>query len=149
MSHNLTEKNKVAGIVSGNRVPVDSSCKSMDLYRVVDHKSGFSLYRGSRILIWKGSFGVMDQESSQFSEDSTCFHESNKSSQILSTIAQNESLKILICKSRNLRKNTFHFNFEGFCFVSLLTWQIMDRSYFSIINIFSPDCILSVNKQNK
>ncbi len=42
---------KVAGIVhiSENRVPVDSSHQSMNVYRVMDHKSAFDLYRGSQI----------------------------------------------------------------------------------------------------
>ena len=41
---------KVAGILSGNCVLVDSSSKSMDLYRVMDHKSRFGLNPGS----WTG-----------------------------------------------------------------------------------------------
>ena len=44
-----------------------------------------------------------DHESIQFPKDSTCFHESYESLRILSTIAQNESLKIKIRKSESLR----------------------------------------------
>jgi hypothetical protein len=54
---------KVAGIVSGNRVPVDSSRKSIDLYGIMvtkpeskevrsvalKNKSRFGSYRGSQI----------------------------------------------------------------------------------------------------
>ncbi len=38
-----------------------------------------------------------------FSKDLTCFYESYESLQILSTIAQNQSLKIKICESKTLR----------------------------------------------
>jgi hypothetical protein len=41
---------KVAGIISGNSVPVDSFYESMDSYQLVDHKSGFVSYLGSQIL---------------------------------------------------------------------------------------------------
>ncbi len=44
-----------------------------------------------------------DHESSQFSKDSTCFHESNESLRILSTMARNKSLKIEIRESESLR----------------------------------------------
>jgi hypothetical protein len=41
---------KVAGIISGNSVPLDLFYESMDSYQLVDHESGFVLYRGSQIL---------------------------------------------------------------------------------------------------
>jgi len=44
----------------------------------------------------------MHHESSQFSKYLNCFHKSNKSSRIFSTIAQNKSLKIQIRKPRIL-----------------------------------------------
>ena len=48
-------------------------------------------------------FGLYhDHKSSQFSKDLTCFPEFDKTSRILSTKAQNESLKIKIRESRIL-----------------------------------------------
>ena len=58
-----------------------------DLFRIVDHES---------FMFSKDSFRG-------FSKDSTCFHESYESLQILSTIARNESLKIKISESESLR----------------------------------------------
>jgi hypothetical protein len=78
---------KVAGFVSGNRVPEDLYHEFMDLYCFGDHKTNpdfkrFNLNRWPRI--------------QQIFKDSTCFH---KSSRIFSTIPQNESFKIQICNS--------------------------------------------------
>ncbi len=76
--------------------------ESMDSYQFEGHESGL---KKIRFVSWITNpdlkrFGLYrDHESSQFSKDSTCFHESNKSSRILSTIAQNESLKIQIRES--------------------------------------------------
>ncbi len=84
---------------------MDSFCESMDSYRFEGHKSGL---KKIWFVLWITNpdlkrFGLYrDHKSSQFSKDSTCFHESNKSSQILSTMAQNESLKIKIRESRIL-----------------------------------------------
>jgi hypothetical protein len=69
---------------------MDSFCKSMDLYRFEGHKSGV---KKIQFVLWITNpdfkrFGLYrDNKSSQFSKDSTCFHESNK------------SLKIKICDS--------------------------------------------------
>ncbi len=85
---------------------MDSFCESMDSYRFVGHKSGLTKIR---FVSWitnpdlKRFGSYRDHESSQFSKDSTCFHESNESSQILSTMSQNESLKMEICESKSLR----------------------------------------------
>ncbi len=46
---------------------------------------------------------IVDHTSSQFSKDLTCFHESNESLWILSTMARNESLKIENRESESLR----------------------------------------------
>ncbi len=78
----------------------------MDSYRFVGHKSGL---KKIRFVSWITNpnlkrFGLYrDHKSSQFSKDSTCFHESNESLQILSTMAQNESLKIEIRESESLQ----------------------------------------------
>jgi hypothetical protein len=110
---------KVAGIVSGNHVPVDSFRESMDLYCIVttntdsrkvrfipyDTNPGFVLYHGSQIRTWKDSFCIIHHKSSQFSKIRPVFMNPtnpHESSQILSTIAQNESLKLRIRKSRIL-----------------------------------------------
>jgi hypothetical protein len=55
------------------------------------------------LLVFKRFVSNHDHESSQFSKDSTCFHESNESLRILSTMAQNDSLKIKIRESESLR----------------------------------------------
>ncbi len=84
---------------------MDSFRKSMDLYGFEGHESRLKNFW---FVLWITNpdlkrFGLYcDHESSQFSKDSTGFHESNESSQILSTMAQNESLKIKIRKSRIL-----------------------------------------------
>jgi hypothetical protein len=57
---------------------------------------------------------VLSCGSSQFSKDSTCFHKSNKLSQILSTIVQNESLKIRIRESRILTNLNLQTQEPGF-----------------------------------
>jgi hypothetical protein len=77
-----------------------------DLYRFVGHESGlkkiqFVLWITNPDLKRFGSY--RDHESSQFSKDSTCFHESLR---ILSTMTQNESLKIEIRESESLRIQT-------------------------------------------
>jgi hypothetical protein len=69
------------------------------------HKSGL---KKIRFVSWitnpnlKRFGSYRDHESSQFSKDSTCFHQSNESSRILSTMAQNESLKLEIRESESL-----------------------------------------------
>ncbi len=69
---------------------MDSFRESMDSYRLVDHESGL---KKIRIVSWitnpdfKRFDSNRDHESSQFSKDSTCFHESNESLPILSTMA--------------------------------------------------------------
>ncbi len=96
---------KVAGIISGNSVPVDSFYESMDSYQLVDHESGFVSYRGSQILTWKYLFRVMDHESSHFQKIQPVFMipiNTHKSLRIFSTIAQNESLWIQAGKLANL-----------------------------------------------
>jgi hypothetical protein len=81
---------------------MDSFCESMDSYRFVGHESGL---KKIRFVSWitnpnlKRFGSYRDHESSQFSKDSTCFHESNESLRILSTMARNESLKIEIRES--------------------------------------------------
>ena len=78
----------------------------MDSYQYVGHESGL---KKIRFVSWitnpnlKKFGSYRDHESSQFSKDSTCFHESNKSLWILSTMAQNESLKIEIRESESLQ----------------------------------------------
>ncbi len=99
-------KVKDTGIVLEIRKNMDLFCKSMDSYWFVGHKSGLKK-------IWFVSwitnpdfkrFGsYRDHKSSQFWKDSTCFHESKKSLRILSTMAQNESLKIEIREFESLR----------------------------------------------
>jgi hypothetical protein len=85
---------------------MDSFHESMDSYRFVGHKSGL---KKIRFVSWitnpnlKRFGSYRDHESSQFSKDSTSFHESNESSQILSTMARNESLKLEIRESESLR----------------------------------------------
>jgi hypothetical protein len=95
---------------------MDSFCESMDLYRFVGHESGlkkirfvlwitnpdlkrFVLYRGSRILTLKDSFRNVNHESGQFSK----IHLFLRIQRILSTVAQNESLKIKIREFESLR----------------------------------------------
>jgi hypothetical protein len=86
---------------------MDSFCESMDSYCFVGHESGL---KKIRFVSWITNpdlkrFGLYhDHESSQFSKDSTCFHESNESSRILSTMAQNESLKLEIRESLRILK---------------------------------------------
>ena len=69
---------------------MDSFRESMDLYRFVGHDSGL---KKIRIVSWvtnpdfKRFVSNRDHESSQFLKDSTCFHESNESLRILSTMA--------------------------------------------------------------
>ena len=69
---------------------MDSFRESMDSYRFVGHESGL---KKIRIVSWitnpdfKRFVSNRDHESSQFSKDSTCFHESNESLRILSTMA--------------------------------------------------------------
>jgi hypothetical protein len=91
---------------------MDLFCKSMDWYCIVitnpDSKKvwfvpyemnpGFIKYRVSRILTLKDSFQIVNHKSSQFSK--ICLF--LRIQQILSTIAQKESLKIQICKSLRL-----------------------------------------------
>ena len=85
---------------------MDSFRESMDSYQFVGHESGL---KKIRFVSWitnpdlKRFGSYRDHESNQFSKDSTCFHKSNESSRILSTIARNESLKIEICKSDSLQ----------------------------------------------
>ncbi len=77
----------------------------MDSYQFVGHESGL---KKIRFVSWITNpdlkrFGFYrDHESREFSKDSTCFHESNESSRILSTMAQNESLQIEIRESESL-----------------------------------------------
>jgi hypothetical protein len=84
---------------------MDSFCESMDSYRFVGHESGL---KKIRFVSWitnpdlKRFGSYRDHESSQLSKDSTCFHESNESLRILSTMAWNESLKIEIRESEIL-----------------------------------------------
>ena len=72
---------------------MDSFRESMDSYGFVGHESKL---KKIRFVSWithpdlKRFGSYRDYESSQFSKDSTCFHESNKSLQILSTMAQNK-----------------------------------------------------------
>ncbi len=73
----------------------------------------FVSYRGSRILTLKDSFKIVSHESSQFLKFAH-FYKSNKSLRILSTIAQNESLKIEIRKSESLRILKFQIRKSGF-----------------------------------
>ncbi len=85
---------------------MESFRESMDSYRFVDHKSGlkkiwFVSWITNPDLKRFGSY--RDHESSQFSKDSTCFHESNESLRILSTMARNQSLKIEIRESESLQ----------------------------------------------
>ncbi len=92
---------------------MDSFRESMDSYRIVtanpDSKKvrfvpynmnpanpGFVSYRGSRILTLKDSLRIVSHESSQFSKICLFLW-------ILSTIAQNESLKIEIRESETLK----------------------------------------------
>ncbi len=85
---------------------MDSRNESMDSYRFVGHEYGL---KQIHLVVWitnldlKRFGSYRDHESSQFSKDSTCFHESNESLRILSTMARNESLKIEIRKSESLR----------------------------------------------
>jgi hypothetical protein len=74
-----------------------------DSFRFVIDKSGFVLYRGSRILHVYKRFVSWIRFVDWFSKDSTCFYESYESLRILSTIARNESLKIKIRESESLR----------------------------------------------
>ncbi len=81
---------------------MDLFCKSMDSNQFEGHKSGLKKIQFV-LLITNPDLKIFgDHESSQLTKDSTCFQESNKFSWILITIAQNESLKIKICKSRIL-----------------------------------------------
>jgi hypothetical protein len=85
---------------------MDSFRESMDSYRFVGHESRlkkiqFVSWITNPYLKRFGSY--RGHESSQFSKDSTCFHESNESLRILSTMARNQSLKIEIRESESLR----------------------------------------------
>jgi hypothetical protein len=60
---------------------------------------GFVLYCGSQMQTLKDLFWIVNHKSSQFSK----IRLFSRIQQILSTIAQNESLKIQICKSKSLR----------------------------------------------
>ena len=88
----------------------------MDSYQYVGHESGlkkirfvlwitnpdlkrFVLYCGSRILTLKDSFRNVNHESGQFSK----IHLFLRIQRILSTVAQNESLKIKIREFESLR----------------------------------------------
>ncbi len=101
---------------------MDSFRESMDSYRFVGHES---VLKKIRFVLWitnpdlKRFGSYRDHESSQFSKDSTCFHESNKSLRILSTMAQNESLKIEIRKSESLRILKLRFCKSGFANLNL------------------------------
>ncbi len=78
---------------------MDSFLESMDSDWFGGHKSGLKKIQFVLSITNPDlkRFGLYcDHESNQFSKDLTCFHESNKYSRILSTIAQNESLKIKI-----------------------------------------------------
>ncbi len=122
---------KVAGIISGNSVPVDWFYESMDSYQLVDHESGFVSYRGSQILTWKDLFRVVDQKSSHFQKIQPVFTNPmnpHKSLRIFSTIAQNESLRIqagelvkLDLQVRTL-KICFVDSFRNFYFSKLPNW---------------------------
>jgi hypothetical protein len=85
---------------------MDSFRESMDSYQFLGHKSGLKKIRS---VSWitnpnlKRFGSYRDHESSQFSKDLTCFHKSNESLRILSTMARNESLKIEIRESESLR----------------------------------------------
>jgi hypothetical protein len=95
---------------------MDLFCKSMDSYGIVvtnpdskkvrsvpyDMNPGFVSYRGSRILTLKDLFWIVNHNSSQFSK----IRMFSRIQQILSTIAQNKSLRfglaslrIQICES--------------------------------------------------
>ncbi len=96
---------------------MDSFRESMDSYRFVGHKSRL---KKIRFVLWitnpdlKRFGSYRDHESSQFSKDSTCFHESNESLRILSTMARNESLKIEIRESKSLRILVLRIRESGF-----------------------------------
>jgi hypothetical protein len=89
----------------------------MDSYRFVGHESGL---KKIRFVSWitnpnlKRFGSYRDHESSQFSKDSTCFHESNESLRNLSTMARNESLKIEIRKSESLQILKLRIRESGF-----------------------------------
>ena len=93
---------------------MDSFRESMDSYRFVGHESGL---KKIRIVSWitnpdfKRFVSNRDHESSQFSKDSTCFHEILR---ILSTMARNESLKIKIRESESLRILKIRIRESGF-----------------------------------
>jgi hypothetical protein len=89
----------------------------MDSYRFVGHKSGL---KKIRFVSWitnpdlKRFGSYRDHESSQFSKESTCFHKSNESSRILSTMARNKSLKIKIREFKSLRILKLRIRKSGF-----------------------------------
>ncbi len=97
----------------------------MDSYQLVGHESGL---KKIRFVSWITNpnlkrFGwYRDHESSQFSKDSTCFHESNESLQILSTMARNESLKIEIRIVDLFRKKKIPKLLDSFRFGRIRTW---------------------------
>ncbi len=74
----------------------------MDSYGFEDHESRLKkIWFVLSIMNWDlKRFGLYrDHKSSQLSKDSTCFHESNESLLIFSSIARNKSLKIKIPES--------------------------------------------------
>ena len=77
----------------------------------------FVSYRGSQILTFKDSFQIVNHESSQFSK--ICLF--LRIQQILSTIAQNESLKIEIRESESLKIRIVDL-FRGFVFERFVSW---------------------------
>jgi hypothetical protein len=89
----------------------------MDSYRFVGQESGL---KKIRFVSWITNpnlkrFGwYRDHESSHFSKDLTCFHKSNESSRILSTMAQNKSLKLEIRESESLRILKLRIRESGF-----------------------------------
>jgi hypothetical protein len=109
---------------------MDSFRESMDSYRFVGHESGL---KKIRFVSWITNpdlkrFGLYrDHKSSQFSKDSTCFHESNESSRILSTMARNESLKIEIRESESLRILKHWIRKTGF-----ISWICFGNFFFQI-----------------
>jgi hypothetical protein len=70
-------------------------------------------YRGSQILTLKDFFESLITNPVNF-QRFACFYESNESSRILSTIAQNKSLKIEIRESESLRILKFWTRESGF-----------------------------------
>ncbi len=86
-----------------NLYPTIRILQILDSYRIVDQKSWLLKIRFESLVTNPVNF-----------QRFTCFYESNKSLQILSTIARNESLKIEICKSESLRILKFWICESGF-----------------------------------